>query len=409
MLEKPDETDSKMVELSDKLQNVVFEKDSSSDASLNSIATTVLYKKAETAESAVETDFSYLDVQQTLKDKIKENAELKEQCENLEQAVDLLRNEFDSCENYWSAKLDDERQMFEQEQKISSDKLNELLIKISEYEEQFASEGKLPMIEENELEKQYIELEEEFIQFREKTECDLSEKDKQIEELRLKLQEYQIKEAKDAAIQVNLLDIKDSQFKLNNLSNVVESSNIFSNETLPHLWNPPLITVQSESADSSLINPELNTSFVWNDTKTEPASTCNSLPASISWQPAKISSPQPHSLSIIPDSASSYRVKRSRKHERNTYTAQRTRKEETGNNERRFNARWNNFDYRNGEQTCVVSISSIHHLHRRLHELDQHCRHLQFVLKQQQQHSESVMHRKYIYFYQYPHIFPLKL
>lgn len=434
-----------VAELSDKLQNVVFEKDSSSDVSLNSTATTVVHvhKKPETVDIAVETDFIFVDNKKSLDEKIKQNSQLREQCDNLQQAVELLRNEFENCENYWSAKLDEERQMFEQEQKQSSDKLTELLIKIAEYEEQFTS-GKLTPIEENELlEKQYTDLEDEYQQFRDKTITELENKDKEIAELQQKLNEFSIKEDKtDAAIQASLLDIRcnDIDFKINNLTNVIESSNIFSSETLPHLWKPPNSThIQSDSVDSSLImnnsvqeRDYTNPTFVWNNEvppnisepsslksnsiiniPNETSSACNSLPASISWQPpATAPSPQPHSLTIIPDNSSvnntntnSYRVKRSRKHDRNSFSQLRAQKKEQevqnqfANGNKRFQPKWNNFDLRNGDQTCVVSISSIHHLHRRLHELDQHCRHLQFILKQQQQHSESVMHREYYLFH----------
>lgn len=64
-----------------------------------------------------------------------EKKQLIERCSELERSLDLLRAEYEECEDYWAAKLEEERQLFEQEQKISDDKLAELINKIAEYEE----------------------------------------------------------------------------------------------------------------------------------------------------------------------------------------------------------------------------------------------------------------------------------
>lgn len=64
-----------------------------------------------------------------------EKKQLIERCSELERSLELLRAEYEECEDYWSAKLEEERQLFEQEQKISDDKLAELINKIAEYEE----------------------------------------------------------------------------------------------------------------------------------------------------------------------------------------------------------------------------------------------------------------------------------
>lgn len=397
-----------VTELIDKLQSAVIDKDST-DGSLSSTATTVVFvdKKPEMIDCGIETD----DFVESI---MKENADLKEQCDNFQQVVELLRTEYDNCENYWASKLDEERQIYEQEQKQSSEKLAELLIKIAEYEEQFARDERLPPIEENDcLEKQYTELDEEFQEFKRRTEEELDSKDKEIEELHEKLSEVKCNSKLDVEIQVNILEerMNQSDFKISNLSNVIESSNIFSSETHPHLWKPPMSSIssqmQSDSADSSLAPSNVSQpmenlpTFTWNvNPPNEIHNACNSLPATISWQSPTAPSPQPHSLNILPDNektSNTYCVKRSRKHDRNAFQF-RSKKEhdvscnQFGNGHQR---KWNNFNFNDGNQTCVISISSIHHLHRRLHELDQHCRHLQFVLKQQQQHSESLMQRKY--------------
>lgn len=61
--------------------------------------------------------------------------QLTERCSELERSLELLKAEYEECEEYWAAKLEEERQLFEQEQKISDDKLAELINKIAEYEE----------------------------------------------------------------------------------------------------------------------------------------------------------------------------------------------------------------------------------------------------------------------------------
>ena len=47
----------------------------------------------------------------------------------------MLKIEYEECEDYWTAKLEEERQLFEQEQKISDEKFSELIAKMAEYEE----------------------------------------------------------------------------------------------------------------------------------------------------------------------------------------------------------------------------------------------------------------------------------
>ena len=64
-----------------------------------------------------------------------EKKQLIEQCAELERSLDMLKAEYEECEDYWTAKLEEERQLFEQEQKISDEKFSELIAKMAEYEE----------------------------------------------------------------------------------------------------------------------------------------------------------------------------------------------------------------------------------------------------------------------------------
>ena len=43
-----------------------------------------------------------------------ENRTLKEKCDELSSCLDMLRNEYDQCEEYWASKLDDERKLYEE-------------------------------------------------------------------------------------------------------------------------------------------------------------------------------------------------------------------------------------------------------------------------------------------------------
>ena len=90
---------------------------------------------------------------------------LKSRCEDLEKSLSLMRDEYERCEDYWAGKLDEERHLAEQEQRITDEKFSELMSKIREYEELFAEDhmrrsskamdGRLETIDEQDgLEKQ---------------------------------------------------------------------------------------------------------------------------------------------------------------------------------------------------------------------------------------------------------------
>ncbi|XP_029179085.1 CAP-Gly domain-containing linker protein 1 [Nylanderia fulva] len=139
-----------------------------------------------------------------------EKKQLIERCQELERSLDLLKAEYEECEDYWAAKLEEERQLFEQEQKMSDDKLAELINKIVEYEELISpsdksknSDGRLSPIEEKfTLEQQYIALEEEFEKWRIKTENDISQKNLEIGDLREKLRLVEQPITNDSYVQV---------------------------------------------------------------------------------------------------------------------------------------------------------------------------------------------------------------
>ncbi|XP_055539809.1 blastoderm-specific protein 25D isoform X2 [Wyeomyia smithii] len=124
-----------------------------------------------------------------------EQDKLKSRCEELEASLEQMSKEYEACEDYWQNKVNEERQLFEEEQRISDDKFNELLKKMAEYEEQFAGQGssktedgRLSPIEEKDiLEQQYLDLEVELQQ----TQLVLEEKSHEVEKLRNRIAEFE--------------------------------------------------------------------------------------------------------------------------------------------------------------------------------------------------------------------------
>lgn len=98
-----------------------------------------------------------------------------------------MRDEYERCEEYWSGKLEEERQLLAEEQRASDERLADLVAKIGEYERQFtprASGGALPPIEERaSLELQVADLEQEFARHRADAEEQLRQRDERIARL----------------------------------------------------------------------------------------------------------------------------------------------------------------------------------------------------------------------------------
>ncbi|KAK2576480.1 hypothetical protein KPH14_005810 [Odynerus spinipes] len=139
-----------------------------------------------------------------------EKKQLTERCLELERSLDLLKAEYEECEDYWAAKLEEERQLFEQEQKISDEKFSELIAKMAEYEEMISpvdktkNGGRLSPIEEKfNLEQQYLDLEEEFEQWKMQAEKDITKRDKEIKDLLEKVKSMERPEKSDISTQVS--------------------------------------------------------------------------------------------------------------------------------------------------------------------------------------------------------------
>ncbi|XP_076050300.1 uncharacterized protein LOC143030923 isoform X2 [Oratosquilla oratoria] len=106
----------------------------------------------------------------------KQKAQLEDKLRTLEHSYEMLQLEFDKTEDYWSLKLQEEQEYYEEERKLYDEKFHALERKVHEYDERFAASGgdlddsnpcKLSTIEESVMwEKQVTDLEDEVTQLR---------------------------------------------------------------------------------------------------------------------------------------------------------------------------------------------------------------------------------------------------
>ncbi|KAK5644715.1 hypothetical protein RI129_006015 [Pyrocoelia pectoralis] len=406
--------------LNNRLTAVIFEKDNYIEY-INDLVKTKNTKRTEVSN----TDNN---LQDQIQKYVKENEELVNKCSELENCIEDLRNEYERCEDYWSSKLDDERLMFEQEQNQSSEKLTELIGKMAEYEAQFSiqdeTDYRLPPIEEKySLEKQFTDLEQEFEEYKEHAEFQIAEKANEIADLKEKLTELNPKNLKEVGVQVSCSEFQKGnslEDKLNNLSNcVIESTNIFSAETMPFGWSSakpesgPNSIDTSESHNHVIQREYVNPTFVWNksrqansptSTTTENLESNNTVNHEInsSWR----HSPQTFSIVSLPstsaESASTVtdnnsipsRPKRTRKHNKNCKVQRLTNKDDSknitfhNNNVPNSSVRWKP---NNTEEMVTLPIAVLHNFNCRLHHLEQRKRQLQIMLRQQHYHAEQML------------------
>ncbi|ENN76140.1 hypothetical protein YQE_07313, partial [Dendroctonus ponderosae] len=149
------------------------------------------------AQQGCQTDVD--EVEATVRRLEQENRDLVAKCTELDDCVELLRTEFEKCEDYWQSKVNEERQLFDAEQRVSGDKLNDLLDKMREYEEQYAQQDLLdsrlaPIAETEHLEKQFTDLEQEFEEYKASHEEELFRKEEEISILNGRLSELQLQQ-----------------------------------------------------------------------------------------------------------------------------------------------------------------------------------------------------------------------
>ncbi|XP_018336876.1 ninein [Agrilus planipennis] len=313
----------------------------------------------------------FKDLQEELRKCQEENKELRSTCSELENCVELLRTEYERCEEYWSQKLDEERRIFEDEQNQSSEKLQELINKMTEYELQFAtseSEYGLPPIEENNLETQFIDLEREFEDYKAHSEEKMTDQEKQISYLQHEIDSLkkEKKEAFDISVQVSSGKIPE---KLQTFltSCIVEKTDLFPTSTGFDLPSPP--EAFSDNPKKTLVNNSMN-------------SLCSQ-----NLQTSEENQPSTSTESTLPlTDKINNRQRRFRKHDRN-YLQRLCKKVNSNRGDCNNRCCGNSTE----EQTVVVPISMFQSLNNRLHHLEQRCKHLQLVLKQQHCHAEQVL------------------
>lgn len=117
---------------------------------------------------------------------------IKDRNVELESCLEQMRKEYEDCEDYWQGKLNEERQLYEDEQRITNEKFNDLLKKMTEYEDQFVladeQNNRLsPIDEKYQLEEQYAELEAEANEIKSQVHKILEEKSNEIQMLQIEI------------------------------------------------------------------------------------------------------------------------------------------------------------------------------------------------------------------------------
>jgi len=145
------------------------------------------------------------------KDAESESNMLLETNKHLEESLELMRTEFDSMEDYWQKKIEDERVFYEEQLKISENQFKELEVRMKEYEELLASmehpetdklQQLYPIDEQREKEESVNEWEEEIIQ------------------LKLEMEDLRVEHAEELVALKEEMDkiIKSNSSELNNAS-----------------------------------------------------------------------------------------------------------------------------------------------------------------------------------------------
>lgn len=343
---------------------------------------------------------------------INEKKQLTERCTELERSLDLLRTEYEQCEDYWAGKLEEERQLFEQEQRISDEKFSELIAKMAEYEEQFGSgdkdenDGRLSPIEERfNLEQQYTNLEDEFNDWKSGAENELMKKDKEIHELREKLQKEKRLLTLDSSVQCP----EESEAPVNatpvNLVSTLASSP--SEVALParmlYLTSPSLPTSNNTlcEADPRMMNESLKLRH-FSETTCMSAEVGSSRTARISSCSHGCNCHQIQSYSVAEELCRVHREELRRLHqlkitidaECNTLMKQKEiLMQEILKLQSLRTINCSCAQIGAGEQACRIDLNVLQALNARLQSQEQKCRHFQVVLKQQQQHTDRILHQ----------------
>lgn len=177
---------------------------------------------------------------------------LEERCKELEASLEQMQKAYEDCEDYWQAKLTEERNLFEKERQIyeeeqqeSDKKFTELMEKVREYEEQFSKDGRLSPIEEKDLlEQQYADLEAEAEEIRENARKMFETKSQEIEALQAEVEDLKVRLGESVEILTGAYELKP-EITANN-SNLTETCSP-ANSPISYLWHQSTIHEPSKN------------------------------------------------------------------------------------------------------------------------------------------------------------------
>lgn len=184
----------------------------------------------------------------------------EERCKELETSLEQMQKAYEECEDYWQAKLTEERTLFEKERQIyeeeqqeSDKKFTELMEKVREYEEQFSKDGRLSPIEEKDmLEQQYADLEAEAEEIRENARKMFEEKSDEIQALQTEIEDLRLRLGESVEILTGAYELKPENISAN--TNLNEACSPASSP-ISYLWHQSTIHEPAKnclSLDSNL-------------------------------------------------------------------------------------------------------------------------------------------------------------
>lgn len=186
----------------------------------------------------------------------------QERCRELEASLEQMQKAYEDCEDYWQAKLTEERNLFEKERQIyeeeqqeSDKKFTELMEKVREYEEQFSKDGRLSPIEEKDmLEQQYADLEAEAEEIRENARKMFEEKSQEIEALQTEIEDLRVRLGESVEILTGAYELKPENVATN--TNFAETCSPASSP-ISYLWHQSTIQEPAKNCqplDATLIS-----------------------------------------------------------------------------------------------------------------------------------------------------------
>lgn len=173
----------------------------------------------------------------------------EDRCKELEASLEQMQKAYEECEDYWQAKLTEERNLFEKERQIyeeeqqeSDKKFTELMEKVREYEEQFSKDGRLSPIEERDmLEQQYADLETEAEEIRENARKMFEDKSKEIESLQNEIEDLRLRLGESVEILTGAYELKPETITSANITTNLTENCSPASSPISYLWHQSTI------------------------------------------------------------------------------------------------------------------------------------------------------------------------